>query len=64
MSIQKLTKMERKYRILQQEQNAILKRMQEEKRKMSNNEKLQGKYDRFRCFFIYQNEKNYDKIGE
>ena len=32
MSIQKLTKMERKYRILQQEQNAILKRMQEEKR--------------------------------
>lgn len=19
--------------------------------------------DRFRCFFIYQNEKNYDKIG-
>ena len=64
MNIQKLTKMERKYRILQQEQNAILKRMQEEKRKMSNNEKLQGKYDRFRCFFIYQNEKNYDKIGE
>ena len=63
MSIQKLTKMERKYRILQQEQNAILKRMQEEKRKMSKNEKLQGKYDRFRCFFIYQNEKNYDKIG-
>ena len=41
----------------------ILK-MQEEKRKMSKNEKLQGKYDRFRCFFIYQNEKNYDKIGE
>ena len=41
----------------------ILK-MQEEKRKMSNNEKLQGKYDRFRCFFRYQNEKNYDKIGE
>lgn len=39
----------------------ILK-MQEEKRKMSKNEKLQGKYDRFRCFFIYQNEKNYDKI--
>jgi len=36
MNIQKLTKMERKYRILQQEQNAILKRMQEEKRKMSN----------------------------
>lgn len=32
MNIQKLTKMERKYRILQQEQNAILKRMQEEKR--------------------------------
>ena len=32
MSRQKLTKMERKYRILQQEQNAILKRMQEEKR--------------------------------
>ena len=32
MSMQKLTKMERKYRILQQEQNAILKRMQEEKR--------------------------------
>lgn len=32
MSIQKLTKMERKYRILQQEENAILKRMQEEKR--------------------------------
>lgn len=32
MSIQKLTKMERKYRILQQEQNAILKRMQEEKK--------------------------------
>ncbi|EHR31885.1 hypothetical protein GXM21_12665 (plasmid) [Megamonas funiformis] len=32
MSIQKLTKMERKYRILQEEQNAILKRMQEEKR--------------------------------
>lgn len=32
MSIQKLTKMERKYRILQQEQNAILKRMQKEKR--------------------------------
>lgn len=31
---------------------------------MSKNEKLQGKYDRFRCFFIYQNEKNYDKIGE
>lgn len=31
MNIQKLTKMERKYRILQQEQNAILKRMQEEK---------------------------------
>ena len=27
-------------------------------------EELQGKYDRFRCFFIYQNEKNYDKIGE
>ena len=41
----------------------ILK-MQEEKRKMSKNEKLQGKYDRFHCFFIYQNEKNYDKIGE
>lgn len=34
MSIQKLTKMERKYRILQQEQNAILKRMQEEKKEM------------------------------
>ena len=33
-------------------------------RKMSKNEKLRGKYDRFRCFFIYQNEKNYDKIGE
>ena len=32
MSIQKLTKMERKYRILQQEQNAILKKMKEEKR--------------------------------
>ena len=32
MSIQKLTKMERKYRILQEEQNAILKKMQEEKR--------------------------------
>ena len=29
MSIQKLTKMERKYRILQQEQNAILKRKDE-----------------------------------
>ena len=41
----------------------ILK-MQEEKRKMSKNEKIQGKYDRFRCFFIYQNAKNYDKIGE
>ena len=39
----------------------ILK-MQEEKRKMSKNEKIQGKYDRFRCFFIYQNAKNYDRI--
>ena len=38
----------------------ILK-MQEEKSKMSKNKKMQGKYDRFRCFFIYQNEKNYDK---
>lgn len=41
----------------------ILK-MQEEKSKMSKNKKMQEKYDRFRCFFIYQNEKNYDKIGE
>lgn len=41
----------------------ILK-MQEEKSKMSKNKKMQGKYDRFRCFFIYQNAKNYDKIGE
>ena len=40
----------------------ILK-MQEEKSKMSKNKKMQGKYDRFRYFFIYQNEKNYDKIG-
>ena len=39
----------------------ILK-MQERKRKMSKNEKKQGKCDRFRCFFIYQNAKKYDKI--
>ena len=35
MNIQKLTKMERKYRILQQEQNAILKR-----RELTNIEEL------------------------
>lgn len=32
MNIQKLTKLERKYRILQEEQNTILKKMQEEKK--------------------------------
>ena len=63
--VKKINKNPRKFfnKELGKMKDFILK-MQEEKRKMSNNEKLQGKYDRFRCFFIYQNEKNYDKIGE
>ena len=42
----------------------ILK-MQEEKVKCQKIKKMQGKYDRFRCVFLYiRMLKNYDKIGE